>query len=341
MNIVSATEVCDPTYRVSVIILNWNGRQYLPECLDSLTAQIYRNFETILVDNGSTDGSAEYVREHYLWVRLISLPDNTGFAAGNNRGLQEAGGDFIVTLNNDTKVDPAFLAELVRIALADNRIGMVAAKMRNYYRPDRLDAAGLKIGCNGLGYNIGIGEIDDGRYDNVPLFGPCGGAALYRREMLDEIGFFDPDFFAYYEDFDLAWRARLAGWKALAAPQALVYHVHSATGGEMSTFKVYYTQRNKWFVIAKNWPSALFRRHLASILFADLAAFCLAVLRGRGLTSMRARRDVIREFARLMKKRRAIQERRTLSDRQVASLFSPHEHLFLTFLRKMGLRRND
>jgi GT2 family glycosyltransferase len=321
---------------VSVIILTWNGRAYLKECLDSLAGQTFRDFETILVDNGSRDGSAGLVRAEYPWVRLLELTENVGFAEGNNRGLALAQGACIVTLNNDTKSDPGFLAELVRVAEGDARTGMVAARMRNYYRPERIDAAGLKIGSNGLGYNIGYGEIDDGHYDGAPLFGPCGGAALYRREMLDEVGFFDPDFFAYYEDFDLAWRARLAGWNALAAPLALVYHVHSATGGEMSRFKVYHTHRNKWFVIVKNWPAALLRRHLVSILCADLAAFCLAVLRGRGLAALRARLAVLGGIGRLLHKRREVQGRRKLSDQQVASLFSPHEWLFRTFLRKMG-----
>ncbi len=140
--------------------------------------------------------------------------------------------------------------------LDDPRVGMVAAKMRNCYQPERIDAAGLKIGTNGLGYNIGVGETDAGQYDGAAVFGPCGGAALYRREMLDEVGFFDPDFFAYYEDFDLAWRGRLAGWGCVAAPRAVVYHVHSATSGEWSPFKVYQTHRNKWYVIIKNWPAA-------------------------------------------------------------------------------------
>jgi len=322
--------------KASVIILTWNGRRYLNDCLSSLAAQTFRDFETILVDNGSRDGTADYVRSGFPWVRLLELPENVGFAEGNNRGLALAQGACIVTLNNDTKVDPGFLAELVRVVEGDTRVGMVAARMRSFYRPDRIDAAGLKIGSNGLGYNIGYGEIDDGRYDGVPLFGPCGGAALYRREMLDEIGFFDPDFFAYYEDFDLAWRSRLAGWKALAAPRALVYHVHSATGGEMSHFKVYHTQRNKWFVIVKNWPAPLLRRHLASILCSDLAAFCLAVLRGRGLAALRARLDVLRRLSPLLRKRREVQGGRKLSDLQAASLFSPHEQLFRTFLRKMG-----
>jgi len=323
---------------VSVIVLTWNGRAYLKECLDSLAGQTFRDFETILVDNGSRDGSAALVRDDYPWVRLLELPENVGFAEGNNRGLALARGRYIVTLNNDTRTDPRFLAELVRVAEGDARAGMVAARMRNYYQPERIDAAGLKIGSNGLGYNIGYGGLDDGRYDGEPLFGPCGGAALYCREMLDEIGFFDPDFFAYYEDFDLAWRARLAGWNALAAPRALVYHVHSATGGEMSGFKVYHTHRNKWFVLVKNWPAALLRRHLAAILCADLAAFCLAVLRGRGLAALRARLAVLGGLGRLLHKRREVQGRRKLPDTQAAALFSPNEPLFRTFLRKMGYR---
>jgi len=321
--------------KVSVIILNWNGKKFLQECLDSLAVQTYRDFETILVDNGSTDGSPEHVRQSYPWVRLVTLQENTGFAGGNNRGLAESGGEFIVTLNNDTRVVPEFLAELVEPALADPRIGMVAAKIRNYYLPERIDAAGLKIGGNGLGYNIGVGETDAGQYDGAAVFGPCGGAALYRRSMLDEVGFFDPDFFAYYEDFDLAWRGRLAGWGCAAAPRAVVYHVHSATSGEWSSFKVYQTHRNKWYVVIKDWPMALLVSYLPSVLFADAASICLAVLRGRGLVALRARLDVLRGFRELLRKRADIQGRCNLSDVQAAALFSPHEHPFRTFLRKM------
>jgi GT2 family glycosyltransferase len=327
--------------KVSVIILTWNGRIFLKECLDALEAQTFRDFETILVDNGSSDGSGAFVRAEYPWVRLVELEENVGFAEGNNRGLAAAQGAYIVALNNDTRVAPDFLTELVRAAESGDCIGMVAARMRNYHRPELIDAVGLKIGKNGLGYNIGVGEADDGRYDDSAVFGPCGGAALYRRDMLDEVGYFDTDFFAYYEDFDLAWRARLAGWKALATPRALVYHVHSATGGEMSRFKVYHTQRNKWFVIIKNWPAALLWRYLASILCADLAALCLAVMCGKGSAALRARLDVLCGLGRLLHKRREVQGRRRLSDQQAAALFSPHEPLLSTFLRKMGLQRNN
>ena len=323
--------------KISVIVLNWNGRQYLPECLDSLEAQTLRDFEVILVDNGSADGSAQFIHDEYPWVKLVELPENVGFAAGNNRGREAASGEYLVALNNDTRVEPDFLAELLAAAQDSPKAGMVAAKMLNYFEPGRIDAVALKIGVNGLGYNIGVGETDRGQYEHgVAAFGPCGGAALYRRDMIERIGFFDPDFFAYYEDFDLAWRARLAGWECAMAPKAVVYHVHSATSGESSPFKVYQTHRNKWYVILKNWPRGVILRRLFSLVLADVASFALALARGRGGAALRARLDVLKNLGALREKRRAVQEGRLLTDRQVEELFSPHEHPVKTLRRKLG-----
>jgi GT2 family glycosyltransferase len=323
--------------KISVIVLNWNGRQFLAECLDSLTAQTSCDFEVVLVDNGSTDGSARFIREEYPWVKLIELPINIGFAAGNNCGFEAATGEFIVALNNDTRLEPDFLDELLTVAHASPKVGMVAAKMLNYFVRECIDAVALKIGINGLGYNIGYGERDLGQYvENVAAFGPCGGAALYRRSMIEQVGFFDPDYFAYYEDFDLAWRGRLAGWECACAPRAVVYHVHSATSGEWSPFKVYQTHRNKWYVIVKNWPSSLIFRRLPSLIFADVASFALALARGRGSAALRARLDFLRNLSSLLRKRVQVQRMRVLSDQQVEQLFSPHEHPFRTLLRKLG-----
>lgn len=322
---------------VSIIILNWNGKQLLQECLDSLAAQTCRDFETILVDNGSTDGSTAYVREHYPWVRLVTLPENTGFSGGNNRGLAECHGDYIVTLNNDTKVDPGFLAELLRSAEADPRVGMVAAKILNFFETGRIDSVGIRATTAGLGVNRGVGEADRGQYDTSDeVFGPCAGAALYRRAMLDEVGFFDTAFFAYYEDTDLAWRAQLAGWRCVTAPGAVVYHVHSATSGRMSPFTVYQVQRNKWYTIVKNWPGRLILKHITQIICYDLGALVLVALRGRLGGALRARLHVLRDLPLLLRKRREIQALCKVTVSDVERLLEPSGSSLQTFKRKMG-----
>jgi GT2 family glycosyltransferase len=301
-----------------------------------MAGQTLRNFEVILVDNGSTDCSAAYVREYYPWVRIVDLPENTGFAGGNNRGLKMAEGEFIVTLNNDTKADPRFLEELLQPALQDSGIGMVAAKMLNFFDPGRIDSVGVKAANNGMGYNIGVGERDAGQYDTpTQLFGPCAGAALYRRTMLDQVGFFDPDFFAYYEDLDLAWRGRLAGWSCVTAPQAVVHHIHSATSGRMSAFTVYHVQRNKWYTILKNWPFSLLLKSFPKILVYDVAAIILAVLRGKGGAALRARLEVIRNLRTLLHKRQEVQQMTKLTSVEVAALFAPAAQSIETFSRKM------
>lgn len=323
--------------KVSVIILNWNGKRFLDDCLTSLAAQTFRDFETVLVENGSSDGSADYVRERFPWVKLLALDQNLGFAGGNNRGLLACSGEYIVTLNNDTRVEASFLAELVAAADADRGIGMVAAKMLNFHESGCLDSVGIGAATNGLGGNIGVNERDAGQYDTpAPVFGPCAGAALYRRAMLDEVGFFDPDFFAYYEDLDLAWRGRLAGWRCVTAPSAVVYHIHSATSGKMSPFTVYQVQRNKWYVMIKNWPAALFMEHLPRILLYDLGGIALAVIRGRGGAALRARFHVLRNLPALVRKRRGVRALRKISITEVECLLVPGGSPFRTFRRKMG-----
>jgi GT2 family glycosyltransferase len=322
---------------VSVIILNWNGKKFLQECIDSLSAQTFRDFETLLVDNGSTDGSAEYIREEYPWVRLLALPENTGFSAGNNLGLAQSRGSFIVTLNNDTKAVPEFLAELLRVAVTDPQVGMVAAKMLNFHETGRIDSMGIQATTAGLGVNRGVGEADRGQYDSPSeVFGPCAGAALYRREMLDAVGFFDPAFFAYYEDLDLAWRGRLAGWKCVTAPGAVVYHLHSATSGRMSPFTVYQVQRNKWFTIVKNWPGGLLLKYFTRIICYDLGAILLAALRGRLLAALRARLHLMRDLPLLLCKRSEIKALRRVGISDVERFLERGGSPLKTFKRKMG-----
>jgi GT2 family glycosyltransferase len=200
---------------VSIIIVNWNGLAHLPDCLDSLASQTFRDFEVILVDNGSVDDSVSFARERYPWVKLVVLDENVGFATGNNCGLECAVGDYIVTLNNDTKAEPDWLEVLVRTADAHHRAGMVGCRICSFNDPDIVDSLSLGICWDGMS----LGRFRNRRLSNLQMLDmenilfPSACAALYKRAMIDETGFFDDDFFAYAKDSDLGLRGRLAGCK--------------------------------------------------------------------------------------------------------------------------------
>jgi GT2 family glycosyltransferase len=242
--------------RVSVVIVNWDGKHHLGECLNSLRSQTFRDFEIILVDNGSQDGSPEYVQEHFREVKLVALLKNCGFAGGNNAGIRAASGDYIALLNNDTKVDPAWLTNLLKEAEANpSPVGMWASKIVSYDNPGIIDNVGLLMYPDGLGRGKGRLEVDRGQYDRPgEAFFPSGCAGLYRREMLNEIGLFDEAFFAYADDVDLGLRARLAGWQCVYVPSAKVYHKYSASSSAHSPFKAFLVERNRIWVLLKYYP---------------------------------------------------------------------------------------
>lgn len=244
---------------LSVIITNWNGKKFLEECLNSLQDQTYTHFETILVDNGSTDGSVEFVRERYeKFVRIIRNETNLGFAGGNNVGIRAATGEFIVLLNNDTWADPRWLEELVHAIDADPIIGMWGSKIYSYYRRDRIEAVGELIYRDGLSRAKGQFERDQGQFEQKEeIFFPPGCGAMFRKKVFDEIGLFDEDFFAYGDDAEIGIRARLAGWKGLYVPHAILYHKNSGTGGQHSPFKAFYVERNRFWITIKYFPLPL------------------------------------------------------------------------------------
>ena len=241
---------------ISVVIVNWNGKHLLGECLDSLFAQSVGGAEIILVDNGSQDGSAEYVLERYRDVRVVSLPENIGFAGGNNAGIRAASGKYIALLNNDTKVDPEWIPNLLKVAEASPAVvGMWASKILSYDNRGVIDNVGLLMYPDGLGRGKGRLEVDKGQYDHTgEAFFPSGCAGLYRRKMLDEIGLFDEEFFAYADDVDLGLRARLAGWQCIYVPSAKVYHKYSASSSAHSPFKAFLVERNRIWVLLKYYP---------------------------------------------------------------------------------------
>jgi GT2 family glycosyltransferase len=254
MNGIEATMKFPPP--VSVIIANWNGLHYLDDCLASLKRQSFRNFEVILVDNGSQDGSIDFVRQHYAeFVHTVMLLDNRGFAGGNNAGIAVSRGEYVALLNNDAVADPEWLAQLVLCMRSDERIGMVGSKILNYFRPDEIDNTGHLIYPDGLNRGRGRLEVDKGQYDQQhDILFPSGCASLYKKKMLDEMGGFDETFFAYGDDADIGLHGRCLGYRAVYCPQAIAYHKYSGTTGQYSPMKAFYVERNRVWILIKYFP---------------------------------------------------------------------------------------
>jgi GT2 family glycosyltransferase len=242
---------------VSIIIVNWNGIKFLEPCLSSLYSQSYAPYEVILFDNGSTDGSVGFLKEKFPEVIILESPENLGFAEGNNRAIEASKGEYILTLNNDTELADGFLETLVQAAITSSEgVGMWAPKILSLNKKDEIDSVGgLLIYSDCLAKGRGRLEKDSGQYDRVEeVFVPSACAALYKKTMLDRVGLFDSDFFAYCEDTDLGLRARLAGWKALSVPGAVVYHYYSGTGGKYTPFKAFLVERNHIWAALKCLP---------------------------------------------------------------------------------------
>lgn len=283
--------------RVSVVIASWNGRQLLADCLGALAAQTLSDFEVIVVDNGSTDGTVEWLAQHVPTVQVIPNATNRGFAAANNQAILAAAAPLIATLNNDALPNPDWLKMLVEAADQLSWAGSFASQIILREPGDQLDSTGIEVDRTGVAWNRGWRKpAPDRTVEPIEVFGPCAAAALYRRDLLDKIGLFDEALFAYYEDVDLAWRARWAGWRCAYIPQAVVVHAHSATGGQRSPFKGYYLGRNKWRVIAKNYPFDQLRRYIPLMVLLDLAAMIVALWRTRSFSPLQGRWAALREW---------------------------------------------
>jgi GT2 family glycosyltransferase len=330
--------------RASIIILNWNGLDLLQTCLDSLLAQTFKEFEVVMVDNGSTDGSAELIRDRYPRVKLIRLSENVGFAAGNNVGYENSAGEYIVTLNNDTRADPKWLEELVAVADAHPRAGMVGCRICSFHDPDIIDSLGFGICLDGMSrgrYRLRrFSSLQMRRVEDILLPSAC--AALYRRVMIEEIGFFDEDFFAYCEDTDLGLRGRWAGWEAILATDAVIYHKYSETGGIFTPFKLYFVERNHYWVALKNFPISLlillplftlirYIRQVAAVLSAtgtgaefitvdSKMAYVKAILKGTW--------DALKGVPSALKKRKKIMKNRKIFTGEMVALLKKYRMSF-------------
>ena len=242
-------------YEVSVIIPNFNGKKYLKDCLDSMRKQDCENFEVILVDNGSEDGSTDYVREVYPEVQVIALKENTGFCTAVNTGIKVSTGSYVILLNNDTIAEPSFVSSLLKSMKRHQRAFSCQAKMIQMQDHGKMDDAGNYYCAFGWAFADGKGRNQENYNTEKKIFSACAGAAIYRKKVLDRIGLFDHEHFAYLEDLDIGYRARLHGYENWYCPEALVYHVGSGTSGSRyNLFKVRYSSRNNIYMIYKNMP---------------------------------------------------------------------------------------
>jgi hypothetical protein len=269
---------------VTIVIATSNGLKWLPGCIESLRQQTRKDFAVIVVDNASTDGSADWLAQQPD-IRTLHSPINLGFAGGMNRGIRESQSPFVVVLNDDTQVLPHWLDELIIEAQSHPRIGSCASLLVFAHDPGMVQSAGINIDRAAIAWDRLGGQPAGEALEPCDIFGASGGAVLYRREMLDQIGLYDERFFMYLEDVDLAWRAQRAGWRCRYVPTAKVVHFTSASAGEGSAFKMKLLGRNKVWLVAKNapvqdWPViALY--DLAAVLYAGLRRGNWVHLQGR------------------------------------------------------------
>lgn len=241
--------------KVSVVIPNYNGMQYVKTCMDSLMQQTFPDFEILFVDNGSVDGSREYVETHYPETRMIAFPENTGFCKAVNAGIKASESEYVVLLNNDTQVDADFLKELYMGIRDKKRAFSAAARMLQFTARDKIDDAGNFYNALGWAYARGKGKPAVNYEKEQKVFSACAGAAIYRKKVFEKIGYFDEEHFAYLEDMDIGYRAQIAGYENWYLPRAKVYHVGSGTtGSRYNQFKIRYSSRNNVYMIYKNMP---------------------------------------------------------------------------------------
>lgn len=327
--------------KASVIILNWNGKELLKECLLSLEKQTYKNFEVIVVDNGSVDGSVEFIKSEYLhFVKLICNKKNLGPDKGANIGIKHCRGVYILLLNNDCVVDKLWIAELIRAVESDPKIGMCASKILFYDNKNIIDNTGHLIYMDGLNRGRGRLEVDRGQYDfKKDVFFPSATAALYKREIFDEIGGFDEDFFAYGDDTELGIRARLRGWKCVFVPTAIAYHKYSKSTSTYSPLKAFLVERNRTWVALKCFPASVLLLNpfftLQRYFLQAYSVFCKKGAAGKFITQyscfrllwilLKANISALQKFGVMLKKRQEIKKLTKVSQQEILFWFRKYK----------------
>ena len=269
--------------KVTIIIPNYNGKHFMEPCLKSLAEQTCKDFKILVVDNASTDGSVEYMKEEYPEIETLVLEKNYGFSKAVNVGIRHADTPYVLLLNNDTTVEPHFVLEMIRAIERSRYIFSVSSKMIQMYHPEQIDSAGDLYTVIGWGICRGAGRSITNYTEDCEIFSACAGAAIYRRELFKKIGYFDENHFAYLEDIDVGYRAKIYGYKNVYCPSALVYHVGSGTSGsKYNAFKVKLSARNNIYVNYKNMPVLQLLLNLLPLIAGYLAKWIFFLKIGFG-----------------------------------------------------------
>jgi GT2 family glycosyltransferase len=317
---------------ISVVIVTWNGRQHLDACLTAIAAQQDVEAETILVDNASTDGTVDYVRSRFPWVRVLALEANRGFAGGNNAGAREARGRYLAFLNNDTIADPSWLRTLRAGLDESRRIALATSRIVYMHDPAIVDSAGDGVTRWGGAFKRGHGGPASEAMESREVFGACGAAFLVPRAVFDEIGGFDEDFFLSHEDVDLSYRARLRGYRCRYVAESVVRHRGSSSIGRSSRLAVFHGQRNLEWMYFQNTPLSLLVRTLPGHIVYNAAAAVYFARHGLLGAFISAKFAALAALPRVLRKRAAIQQRRAVSARAIWEQLEP---------RSLSLKRGE
>lgn len=305
---------------LSIIIPNWNGINLLKTCLLSLQKQTFKNFEVAVVDNGSTDNSIEYIKKNYPKVKIIQLSRNMGFASAVNIGIKKTSSRYIILLNNDTEMDKNCVKYLAAAAENHSEVGMVAAKIKNFYHRNIIDNAGDEVDIVGHSFTKGTGKKDGPAFNNPGyIFLVTGGGALFKREVFKKIGYFDDSYFFYMEDVDFSLRVQLAGFKAWYEPKAVIYHIRMATSSKNMAMVEPICFRNMTMNIIKDYPLSLILHNFNWFKIILVNLNTIKYLAGKGYLwgALKAEWYVLVNLKILLKKREEIQRLKIVSDQYI------------------------
>lgn len=269
--------------RVSIVIPNYNGINYIEECIDSILTQDFKDFEIIIIDNCSSDGSCELIKSKYPYIKLICNPENYGFSKAVNEGILASKGEYVILLNNDTKVESDWVSKLVHCMDQKIDVFSCCSKMISYNERDKIDDAGDFYTLLGWTIKRGMGKNVRKYCRDSKIFSSCAGAAIYNKRILNKIGYFDENFYAYMEDVDIGYRAKIFGYNNFFCSNAIVYHIGSATSGsKYNSFKVRLAARNNIYVIFKNMPAIQLIINLPFILLGFFIKWIFFYIKGFG-----------------------------------------------------------